>query len=289
MLSGGGDSTALLVGLSRVERSRPLSALHVNYGLRGSESDADEEFCRELCASLGVELIVEHAPTGFADEGNLQDRARDLRYAAAERAAADLGEGALIATAHTADDQAETILYRLFASPGRRALQGMPAARGRIVRPLIGLRRSELRDWLTEQQIEWREDASNDDPRFARVRARRLLADAEQLHPAAVKNLLRTAAMLREESAALAEVVDDLLADCTDEAGRLDMSAVAALPPALGATVLREFVERGAGRPVPQAAHALGDALRLAALPEPKELQVEGARITFKNGAATVL
>lgn len=289
MFSGGGDSTALLLALNRFRTSGGLRALHFNYGLRGEESLADEQFCVELCSSLGIELVVDRAPEGFADDGNLQDRARELRYAAAEREAASMGPDALIATAHTADDQAETILYRLFASPGRRALQGMPAVRGRIVRPLIELRRAELREWLVGQGVAWREDASNDDPRFARVRARRLLADAEQLHPAAVKNLLRTADLLREESAALSAVVDGLLEDCTDESGHLQMSAVAELPPALGATVLREFVERSAGRPVPQAAHALKEALRLAAHPEPKQLQVEGAQIAFNKGTATVL
>ena len=289
MFSGGGDSTALVVALARAGRSSRRVAMHVNYGLRGEESDTDERFCRELCESLGVELFVERAPKGFADAGNLQDRARDLRYAAAERLADELGPDALIATAHTADDQAETILYRLFASPGRRALQGMPAKRGRIVRPLIGLRRAELRVWLTQQGVDWCEDASNDDPRFARVRARNLLADAEKLHPAAVKNLLRTAELLREESSALSAVVDGLLADCTRDDGQLEMSAVAELPPALGAVVLREFVERGAGRPVPQAAHALADAIRLSTIPEPKELQVEGAKIAFRRGAARVV
>lgn len=287
LFSGGGDSTALLLAMARNRGARKLLALHVNYGLRGNSSDADEAFCRAFCARIEVPIEVVRAPA--YPGGNLQDWARDLRYAAAEELAKSLGEEAVIAVAHTADDQAETILYRLFASPGRRALGGMSPRRGRIVRPLLDVRRSELREWLTEQGEEWREDASNDDPRFARVRARKLLADAEALHPAAIANLLTTAKDLRTEGAELAEVVDGLTLGLTTDDGALDLDGLAELPPALGGAVLRRYVEERRPVPVPKAARVLEEALRLGKSGESRELQVEGARIAIQAGRARVL
>lgn len=287
LFSGGGDSTALLLAMAQNRGAGELAALHVNYGLRGNSSDADEAFCRKFCARLDVPIEVVNAPDHPG--GNLQDWARDLRYAAAEKLADSLGEDAVIAVAHTADDQAETILYRLFASPGRRALAGMSPRRGRIVRPLLDVRRSELREWLAEQGEEWREDASNDDPRFARVRARKLLADAEALHPAAIANLLTTAEDLRTEGAELAEVVDGLTLGLTTDDGALDLDGLAELPPALGGAVLRRYVEERRPVPVPKAARVLSEALRLGKSGESRELQVEGARIAIQAGRARVL
>lgn len=287
LISGGGDSTALLIFLEAVFGSERLSALHLNYGLRGAQSDADEAFCRDLCERLGVGLTVVRAPAH--ESGNLQDWARELRYEAAEKMAIELGPDAVIAVAHNADDQAETILYRLFASPGRRAISGMPARRGRIVRPLLGIRRIELREWLEARGETWREDASNDDPRFARVRARKLLADAESLHPAAIDNLLQTAEDLREEGAELEAVVDGLTSELTTEDGALNLDRLAELPPALGGAVLRRYVEDRRPVPVPKAARVLSEALRLGRGGELRELQFEGARLAIQRGRARVL
>src|SRR5215217_1030557 len=133
MLSGGADSVCLLdVALSLGAEVR---ALHVNYGLR-EEASADEWHCSQLCASLGVELIVEAVE--LSGVGNMHAEARERRYALAERHA--VGD---YAAAHTASDQAETVLYRLAASQGRRALLGMEPRRGRLVRPLLGVSRAE--------------------------------------------------------------------------------------------------------------------------------------------------
>src|SRR5205823_7729822 len=138
MLSGGADSVCLLDVAVRLDAR--VGALHVNYGLRGEESDADERFCRELCDRLGVPLHVERVKLGA--EGNLQAAAREARYAAAER----LADGDY-AAAHTASDQAETVLYRLATSPGRRALLGMEPRRGRLVRPLLAVSGEDTREY----------------------------------------------------------------------------------------------------------------------------------------------
>ncbi len=140
MLSGGRDSVCLLDLTARLLGPEEVTALHVNYRLREG-SDEDERHCARLCEGLGLRLEVERArrPDG---PGNLQAWAREVRYAAAAALAAPAG--AAIATGHTADDQVETILYRLASSPSRRALLGMKPREGRVVRPLLAIERAQI-------------------------------------------------------------------------------------------------------------------------------------------------
>lgn len=249
LLSGGRDSVCLL----GVVASRPDSrvrALHVAYGLRGAESDADEEHCRRLCTALGVALEVERAELP-AGAGNLHAWARDVRYAAGARAAAR--DGALLAAAHTRSDQVETILYRLASSPGRRSLLGMPARSGVLVRPLLaaGVTRSETAGWCREHGLQWREDRSNDDPRFARARVReRLLPALNAVDRRAEEAILRTAALLAEEGDALDTVADRALGD---DRHRIAAADFAQLPVAIQRLVLRRMAEAAAGRSCPRA------------------------------------
>jgi len=137
MVSGGRDSVCLLDVAVALRSSGGVRALHVNYGLRGAESDADERHCGALCEQLGVELEIVRASRVQGETGNLQAWARDVRYTAAMELAER--DDAIVAAGHTASDQVETILYRLAASPGRRALLGMKAEEGRLVRPLLGV------------------------------------------------------------------------------------------------------------------------------------------------------
>ena len=234
MVSGGGDSVALLDIAVRL--GADVSVLHVNYGLR-ADADSDEELVRELCAQLGVPLTVERVQLGT--EGNLQERARDSRYALAEGLA--VGD---YAAAHTASDQAETILYRLAVSPGSRALHGMSPRRGRLVRPLLAVTREEVREYLRARGLEWREDPSNADRRFARARVRHDVIDAlRELSPAAERTIAETARQLREE----AEVLDGVVAEAVKELGGGPAVLLAALleyPPAVRRLVLRKIAGR---------------------------------------------
>jgi tRNA(Ile)-lysidine synthase len=241
MLSGGADSICLLdVALAL---GADVAALHVNYGLRGEAGD-DERHCRELCERLGVPLTVERVTLPAA--GNLHAHARAARYGLAERHAA--GD---YAAAHTLSDQAETVLYRLAASPGRRPLLGMEPRRGRLVRPLLGASAAETRAHCRERGLAWREDASNADPRFARARVRHgLLAALRDVSPSAERTIAETAAQLREES----EVLDSAVAAALDRLGggpAVEAAALAELGPALARLVLRELAERAAGSPHP--------------------------------------
>ena len=157
MLSGGRDSVCLLDLAVWALGADEVTALHVNYGLR-DDSDADERHCAALCERLGARLEVER-PCRPEGPGNLQSWARDTRYAAAARLA--LPHGATIATGHTADDQVETILYRLASSPSRRALLGMRPRDGRLARPLLAFTRAETTAYCEERGLAWRDDASN--------------------------------------------------------------------------------------------------------------------------------
>src|SRR5437763_4517288 len=193
MLSGGADSVCLLDCALTLEAR--VSALHVNYGLR-AESDSDEQHCRELCSSLGVPLAVERVQ--LPEAGNLQAEARDLRYALAERHAP---AGTDYAAAHTASDQAETVLYRLAVSPGRRALLGMDPRRGRLVRPLLEATREDTRAHCTARGLAGVDDASNANPRFARARVRgEVLPALRELNPAAERTIVETSRLLRDEA-----------------------------------------------------------------------------------------
>lgn len=287
MLSGGGDSVALL-GIARAVCGHgSVVALHVNYGLRGADSDADQRHCEELCRELGVTLQVDEV--SLPEEGNLQELARDERYRRAE-AAARRHRCEAIAVAHNADDRAETILYRLAASPGRRALLGMPRHRGQIVRPLLDFTREQLRAWCTEQGLEWREDVSNSDPRFARTHARAALAELSEAHPAAIDNILRTADELAVESEAMGEIVDGLLKDALNPSTqRLDGTALGGMAAPLAALVLREFVEQQTGAPAPAARPALGRVLEAAAAGGSKSIEIEGATLSIEYGEVGVV
>jgi tRNA(Ile)-lysidine synthase len=250
MVSGGRDSVCLLDLAVRARGTEAVRALHVNYGLRPEAGD-DERHCGELCAALGVELQVERPvrPEG----GNLQAWARDSRYAAALALAEP--SGATIATGHTADDQAETILYRLASSPSRRALLGMRPRDGLLARPLLGTTRAETTAYCEGRGLAWREDASNADPAFARSRVRHgLLPELEKIHPAALANVLRTAEILRDEAEVLDALVGAELAAGGEGRGAITLARFRELPPALRRLVLQRLADAAAGRPVPGAA-----------------------------------
>jgi tRNA(Ile)-lysidine synthase len=252
MLSGGRDSVCMLDLAVRVVGADGVTALHVNYGLR-DDSDEDERHCVALCESLGVRLEVER-PVRPEGPGNLQAWARDARYAAAARLASPLG--ATIVTGHTADDQVETILYRLASSPSRRALLGMRPRDGSLARPLLGFTRAETTAYCEQRRLAWRDDRTNAEPAYARNRVRHgLLPELAAIHPAASKNVLRTAELLRDEAALLDSLVDaELDGSGTAARGTIAIDRFAELQPALARLVLQRLADRVAGRPVPGAA-----------------------------------
>ncbi len=270
MFSGGRDSTCLLDLAVALLGAGAVSALHVNYGLRDA-AEQDERHCRRLCGLLGVELHVLLAAGRPQEAGNLQAWARELRYREAGRLAAE--RDTLIATGHTASDQAETIVYRLAASPGRRALLGMAPREGRLIRPLLGVTREQTAAYCRERGLAWREDESNSDERFARTRVRdRVLPALRAVHPAAESNLLRTAALLREET----ELLDGLVAGELDGRTSIETARLRGLPAALARMVVVHLAETAAGTYVPQAGGRVGEILELDERGGRAELHIGG-------------
>ena len=188
-VSGGADSTALLLGLHNLMREKRVSlvAAHLHHGLRGADADADLAFVEALCSRLRVPLIAARWNTrlrmrrrGLAGEGGL----RVLRREFLARAARQTGAAA-IATAHTADDQLETLLMRFARGAGLRGLAGMRPRRGRWIKPMLLATRADIEADLRRVGQEWREDRSNRDLAHARNRVRHVVVPAlvEALSP----------------------------------------------------------------------------------------------------------
>ena len=263
LLSGGADSVCLVHALAGTLGTDRVEVLHVNHGLR-AEAAKDEEFCAALCKRLGLPFRAERVAVDRS--GNLEARAREARYAAAEvvRTAAGLD---LIASGHTGTDQVETVLYRLVSSPGRRALLGMAPRRDRIVRPLLGLSRADTEAYCRAAGLDWREDESNRDRALARNRLRHDVVPAlRQIHPAAEQNVLATAAQLRDEQEIVERAVDEAL-ERLGAGGHppvVEMARLASEAPALRRLVLQRLAERAAAGPLPLGAERMHDIERLA-------------------------
>lgn len=257
MLSGGRDSVCLLDLAVRHLGAELVRAMHVNYGLRDA-ADGDQRYCRELCERLGVGLSVTHAHTGSEHRGNVQAWARELRYRAATELAQ--GRGALIAAGHTATDQVETILYRLASSPSRRALLGMRAREGLLVRPLLSFTRAQTTAYCRERGLAWRDDETNATGKYARGRVRGALLPALRgVHPGAERNILTLAQLLRDEALVLDGLVDQALGGRAS----IELARLRQLPPALARLIVQRLADEVNGRPAPGAARRLAHILAL--------------------------
>ena len=248
-VSGGPDSMALLHGAARLgpERGWRLTVAHLDHALR-ADSARDAEFVAAGAAGLGLacELRRTDVTALAATEGrSLEDAARQARYRFFEEVAAP---DALIATAHTADDSAETVVLNLVRGSGLAGVSGIPARRGRIVRPLLQARREELRRALDAQGIAYRIDPSNADLSYARNRIRHeVLPALERVNPACVEALLRFARLARDDDELLDQLASTELERRRAPDGTIDWRE----PPgrALGRRVMRLAI----GDPAPSA------------------------------------
>jgi len=255
-VSGGADSVAMLRLMLELRETLGIvvHVVHFNHKLRGAESDGDEMFVADLARAYGLEF---HRGSGDAAEYaraeslSLETAARTLRY----RFFRQLLEGRVvnsIATAHTLNDQAETVLLKLIRGAGSRGLAGiyprLQTEAGPVVRPLLGARREEVEVYLGQVGQDWREDVSNRDPRHTRNRVRhgllpRLKSD---FNPAIVEVLSDTADVFRSEEDYWSEKVLELLADVWRtnlDGGRLDRAALGAQPVAVQRRLIRACAE----------------------------------------------
>ncbi len=191
-VSGGGDSVALAC-LAR-DCFSDLTLLHMNYGLRGVESDLDEALVRDLASRLGCDLLVERV----VPDGRSEEELRRLRYEWFSRCEVDA-----VLTGHTREDQAETVLFRLVRGTGPSGLAGIaPILDGRVYRPLLEVGRGEIRSWLEEKGIAWREDASNLDLGYRRnwIRHELLPLLRRELNPEVDRALANLAEIVGDDS-----------------------------------------------------------------------------------------
>jgi tRNA(Ile)-lysidine synthase len=214
-VSGGADSVALLrlmEGFAN-ELGITLCVTHFNHLLRGAESDADEQFVAELANAAGLEFVSareEVAAAARSHGWNLEDASRRLRYAFFARVV-ESGRATRVAVAHSADDQAETVLARIIRGTGPTGLAGIYPVVGHVVRPLIEVRRAELRAFLVHREQAWREDISNRDTRRLRARLRLDLLPrlAEKYNSAIVERLNCLGDLAREDERLWSVLVED--------------------------------------------------------------------------------
>ena len=273
MVSGGADSTALLVlaatsrldiadgrGTARIARER-LHVLHVNHQLRGLDAEEDEEFVCELAARYGipcevaridVQALAREAKDLSSQGGNVEDAGRVARYdaarALANRLSVEFGtprSAARILTAHTADDRAETFFMNAIRGSGAAGLSSIPYRRNRIVRPLLDRTHAELCELLRMRGIVWREDVTNRDTRYLRAFVRHeVLPRVRERNPRVVESIASTCDILSEEDAYLTQVAGrtyrDLLRRSSDAMVALDAKRLAATEVAIARRVVRQ-------------------------------------------------
>ncbi|MDO5119641.1 MAG: tRNA lysidine(34) synthetase TilS [Coriobacteriales bacterium] len=273
MVSGGADSTALLVlaatssldiddgrGTARIARER-LHVLHVNHELRGLDAREDEEFVQELAARYGIPCTVRRVDVaalalaarqeGASADTNVENMGREVRYAAAAELANQLSEefgtprsAARIVTAHTADDRAETFFMNAIRGTGPAGLSSIPRRRNRIVRPLLDRTHSELCDLLRMRGIVWREDDTNHDTRYLRAYVRHeVMPVVKRRNPRVTSSLAATCDILSDEDAYLTQVASrayrDLLRRKGDGMVALDADRLGATEVAIARRVVR--------------------------------------------------
>ncbi len=256
-LSGGPDSVALAWLLRDLESQcgwRVAGLIHVHHGLRGTEADADEAFCRALAARMDLPIHVTRVDVGQLARDrrvSMEVAGREARYAAFKTAAAALGATS-VATGHTVDDQAETVLLRLLRGAGSRGLSAIRPRLGRYVRPLIDCRRAAIRAYLDARREPFREDASNQDLSIPRNWVRyTLLPVLLDGWPGAVVALARFAELAADDEACLMALANEAGArgDDLDGCVALDLGVLDALPAALGRRVIRGALEGVGGVP----------------------------------------
>lgn len=252
-VSGGGDSVALLHLLERIAASRAprVTVAHLDHGLRRG-SRADRVFVERLARSLSLPIVSDRREVTALrrKDESPEEAARRVRRAflleTAERAGCDR-----VVCGHTLDDQAETILMRMVRGAGATALTGMAdSGPGPFVRPLLGLEREELRDWLRRRGLDYRDDPTNRNLRFDRNRVRRLVLPllADQLNPRAARHLVKAAELFREDAVHLDGLAREQLEELSrwDGDGRLalDVRRFAELSPPVAKRLARLALQR---------------------------------------------
>lgn len=256
-VSGGADSMALLWALHGLRESLGfrLRCAHYNHGLR-PEADGDEAFVRDFCARHNIEFVSKRGDVGSSalPGESTELAARRLRYDFLFRAA----QGGLLATAHTADDNLETFLLRLARGTSLRGLGGIPMQNGSLIRPLLFATRAQIVEFLHDEGIEYREDATNAADFCPRNRIRHhVVPRLREENPKIAESTLRLSKILREEDAFLSGLAREALDGCRVQDG-YSCGALRALPPVLRRRALFAILQdSGVEVPTEQHLHLL--------------------------------
>ncbi len=250
-LSGGADSMALLSVLLELQADLALTvcAAHYNHELRGAEAQRDADFVADWCQKNGVPLTLGQGDVRAEAQkrkAGIEETARDLRYAFLSRTAKSVG-ATRIATAHTADDNAETVLLNLVRGTGLDGLTGIPPQRDCFVRPLLACTRAEIEAYLTAQDIPHVEDSSNQDPAFRRNRIRQsVLPVLRSINPQFVDTLTANLTHLRADRAFLDDLAQSITQTATETPDGCSISAahLAAQPRPVRCRVLRQLLSQ---------------------------------------------
>jgi tRNA(Ile)-lysidine synthase len=253
-VSGGADSVALLLALDELKNRKKLKnrfvIAHFNHNLRGTESQGDAEFARDLAAEFEFEFVSKTAK-GKSRKGNLEQNARVARYEFLRQTAEDLGAYGVL-TAHTLNDQAETFLLNLIRGSGLEGLGGMKAVRNLeanilLIRPLLKwAKREDTENFCRAKNIKFRMDSMNLDETFSRVRIRKqLLPILGDLNPKIVEILAKTAAILREDFEELQEIAPQIKSVSAGD--ELQLKDIKDLVPSSRSRVLREWLRINRG------------------------------------------
>ena len=247
-VSGGADSMCLLSMLLESRRELDISVVcaHFNHRLRGEESDRDENFVKGFCKERGVSFFSGSGDVlAYAGENGLgtEEAARTLRYAFLRETAEKTG-AAYIATAHTADDNAETVLINLARGTGLKGLCGIPPVRDNIVRPIIGMTREQVEEYLIKQGVHHVEDSTNAGDEYTRNRIRhRVTPVLREINPAFAENVLRACELLRRDEQLLDGIAERFVSENLKDSG-LSSTALEKLPQAVFARVMRMMCPR---------------------------------------------
>lgn len=252
-VSGGADSVALLRLLleMRVNRVLLLAVVHFNHQLRGKASDADERFVAKLAEKYKLEFIAgqeDVAARTKRERGNLEEVARRARYGFFDQLKEE-GRVALVAVAHTGDDQAETVLAHILRGTGLSGLRGIRPEAGVVVRPLLRVRRAELRKYLKALKQTWREDVTNKDLKRMRARIRQSLLPMleKNFNPGAVEHLCQLAELAGEDEDFLEARAGEWIqhfAQQKDEEVTVKLGELLAAPKAMQTRIVRGTVGR---------------------------------------------
>ena len=272
MVSGGSDSVALLMmalscpldlmdglGKAYINKSR-LHILHINHQLRGADADADERYVVSLAEKYDIDYKVVGLDVGrlakLEFDGNVENAGRELRYAQAHKYLEELCKKAdiplekgRIATAHTASDRAETYLMNSIRGSGMTGLASIPARRGLIVRPLLQYTHDEIKQFLLERKVQWREDATNKDTHYLRSFVRyEILPKMKTKNPQVVKSISHTCQILQEENEYLDRIsqkeFENLLVSSKNHVIALDMKGLAQTDLVIGRRIIRKAISK---------------------------------------------